>query len=102
MSAADLGLTRKEIFEARETRDLEEASPGIHGAVARELAESGVELTKTVWSTVERLWKGQKAAEARKTRDSSIFPQNYRLLSSLLLYLSLSLPIYTTLLFSLS
>lgn len=47
---SDLGLRNDEIYQARKTRDVESASPGITGRVARELAEQGVEPSKAAVS----------------------------------------------------
>lgn len=44
---SDLGLRNDEVYQARRVRDIEGASPGITGSVARELASSGIEPTKT-------------------------------------------------------
>lgn len=45
--ASDFGLTRKDIQRFREVRDADDADPGIHGRVARELADRGEEPSKT-------------------------------------------------------
>jgi hypothetical protein len=45
-TAADIGLSRKDIHEARTLRDAEEVSPGIVGRVIDDRVEMGVEPTK--------------------------------------------------------
>lgn len=46
----DFGVTSHAIFEARKARDAEKAEPGIHGSIARELADKGYEPTKAAVS----------------------------------------------------
>lgn len=50
LTQSEIGVTRTEIFRAREARDIEASSPGITGLVARELADAGIEPTKAAVS----------------------------------------------------
>lgn len=45
-TAADIGLTRKEIHEARQIRDAEKAEPGVTARVVGEIVSRGEEPTK--------------------------------------------------------
>lgn len=42
----DIGISSYDVFDARKTRDVELANPGITGSVARELADAGIEPSK--------------------------------------------------------
>jgi hypothetical protein len=57
-TAADLGLRRDEIHEARQIRDAEKAQPGLVDAVIQERIDAGEEPTKAaIRDAVERVNK---------------------------------------------
>jgi len=84
VTAAEIGISRKDIHEARQIRDAEEASPGIVKAVIEEAIEAGEEPTRAkVRRAVARTVKPKasvtpvrpqrgKAAIAARVRDALV------------------------------
>lgn len=65
-SAADVGLSTKEVFEAREIRDAEKADPGIVRRLLDEAIEAGEEPTKA------KVRRAVKKASARGKRKAGV------------------------------
>jgi len=77
-SAEDLGLSRKDIHEARTLRDAEKASPGIIDRVLNERVEMGVEPTKAAIKEAAEIATGKHVRGTFGTGENEWYtPQEY-------------------------
>lgn len=66
-TAADIGLSRKEIHEARVLRDAEKAQPGVIGKAVADRVEAGQEPTKAAIKKAAHEATGRKPAQQKRT-----------------------------------
>lgn len=74
-SAADIGLSRKEIHEARTLRDAEIKQPGVIEKAVSERIESGQEPTKAAIKKAAQEASGRKPKKPTRTLDQEPLPE---------------------------